>query len=191
MCIRDSFLNNDILIPKSGWLKKLVETIESNSRIAIVGCKLLYPNNLIQHAGCFLSKSFLSTLQVFYHRGRFESANKYSQIESVPAVTFATALAKKDLVGKLDESYKMGYFEDMDKCCEVRKNGLEIYYNGNVQLYHYESATLYKLPLKYWRKHQLNNCLLFRSRWLEWLTKDLKKNPQFYGWSETDLKKLI
>ena len=182
------FLNNDILIPKSGWLASLVKTIEDDSSIAIVGCKLLYPNNTIQHAGCILSKDFLTTLRVFDHRGRFEPSYKYSQIEPIPAVTFATALVRRNLVTKLDESYEMGYFEDMDKCCEVRKNGYQVYYNGQVELYHYESATLYKLPSQYWQAHQLKNCFLFRERWLKWLIEDLKKQPSFYGWTEAELK---
>ncbi|MHA1290685.1 MAG: glycosyltransferase family 2 protein, partial [Candidatus Thorarchaeota archaeon] len=159
--------------------------------IAIVGCKLLYPNDTIQHAGCHLFKDFLVSLNVFYHRGRFEPADRYSLVEEMPAVTFAAVLARRSLVGKLDESYEMGYYEDMDKCCEVRKNGYKVIYNGQVSLYHYESATLYKIPSQYWKKHQLNNCILFRSRWLEWLKDDVEKNPELYGWTKHDVERFL
>ena len=44
------FLNNDT-IPQPGWLKALIRYVEAHPKAAVVGSKLLYPNNTIQHAG--------------------------------------------------------------------------------------------------------------------------------------------
>ena len=44
------FLNNDTL-PQPGWLDALVDYAQTHPQAAVVGSKLLYPNNTIQHAG--------------------------------------------------------------------------------------------------------------------------------------------
>src|SRR5919112_210582 len=44
------FLNNDT-IPNAGWLDALVRYAESHPDAAVVGSKLLFPNDMIQHAG--------------------------------------------------------------------------------------------------------------------------------------------
>ena len=47
------FLNNDT-IPKSGWLSALMDEVTTHSDVSIVGSKLLYPDNTIQHAGVII-----------------------------------------------------------------------------------------------------------------------------------------
>ncbi|MEM5830514.1 MAG: glycosyltransferase family 2 protein [Candidatus Aenigmatarchaeota archaeon] len=133
-------LNNDTEIIERDWLKKLVETAESNKRIGIVGCKLLYPDRTIQHAG--IKITFLSE-----HIGRYESEDKYSEIRSVGAVTFACVLIKKEVfekIGLLDETFFAGH-EDLDFCHRARKNGFLVVYNGKTKLIHYESVTVKKI----------------------------------------------
>ncbi len=44
------FLNNDT-IPLPGWLDKLVIYADNNPAAAVVGTKMLFPDNTIQHAG--------------------------------------------------------------------------------------------------------------------------------------------
>jgi hypothetical protein len=47
------FLNNDIAMPESGWLKPLVR-FAVMPQIGVVGAKLLFPDRRIQHAGVVL-----------------------------------------------------------------------------------------------------------------------------------------
>jgi len=44
-------LNNDTKIIQKSWLRKMTEVAETDEKIGIVGCKLLYPDKRIQHAG--------------------------------------------------------------------------------------------------------------------------------------------
>uniref|UniRef100_A0A6M3XPT8 Putative glycosyltransferase n=1 Tax=viral metagenome TaxID=1070528 RepID=A0A6M3XPT8_9ZZZZ len=178
-------LNNDILIPGSNklWLRELKNIFKLDTKIAIVGPKLLYPNNLIQSAGSYLDKNtFSAPVFPFYHRGRFESKEKYSQIDELSCITFACILAKRELLGFLDEEYKIGTFEDNDKCMEIRSKGYKIYYNGKIELYHYEGATLYKKPRDLLSKLMNENYLIFQRRWIEQIKSDLKIDPKIYGW---------
>ncbi|MEI7463198.1 MAG: glycosyltransferase family 2 protein, partial [Candidatus Taylorbacteria bacterium] len=44
------FLNNDTVVTNN-WLDILVKELDGNNKLAIVGPKLLYPDDTIQHAG--------------------------------------------------------------------------------------------------------------------------------------------
>jgi GT2 family glycosyltransferase len=50
------FLNDDMEVINNDWLEALVEQAQ-RKEVGGVGCKLIYPNNTIQHAGVILDKS--------------------------------------------------------------------------------------------------------------------------------------
>jgi len=183
-------LNNDMIISNRGWLSKLIKHFKV-PKVGLVSCKLLYPNDTIQFAGGFLMKQAFSTLNCFYHRGRFEDRRNYSIIEKVPQITFAFVIARREEFKTLDTSYKVGTFEDNDKCMEYLKNDYDLIFDGTVELYHYETATQFKRPLQLWRKQQMENAMLFRTRWMKFIFNDLKKRPSFWGWSIDDLNNEI
>jgi len=178
------FINNDIIIPKKGWLKRLVEVLESDEKIAIVGCKLLYPNDTIQHAGTYLVKSFLdrnwSIPIVWEHIGRFDPSYKYCETREIGGVTFACVLCRKEYVGTLDEEYLIGMYEDNAKCCEVRSKGYKIFYCGDVYLYHYETATQFKRPKHILENQRVLNFKRFCEYWGDWLIEDYSRSPRLY-----------
>lgn len=168
-------LNNDVLIPRVGWLHAMVKTLFTED-VGIVGCKLLYPNELIQHAGVWFNEKLQS-----FHIGRFQSKEKYSTMREVPAVTFACALIKKELLRfGLDEGYWAGTFEDLDFCTQARSMGYKILYCPDATLYHYESATSLSLPSTFWHSITIRNATKFLNRWGSWLMQDMTFNPELY-----------
>src|SRR5258706_12240983 len=44
------FLNNDT-VPRPGWLEALVDYADTHPQASVIGSKLLYPDNTVQHAG--------------------------------------------------------------------------------------------------------------------------------------------
>ncbi len=131
-------LNNDIIIIDDLWLNKLSKVAESDSKIGIVGCKLVYPTRRIQHAG------IISANYAYANRGRGEvDRGQYDKIEEVNGVTFALVLIKTkvfDEVSYLDENFFMGY-EDIDFCLRAGKKGFRIIYDGEVKEIHLEGFT--------------------------------------------------
>ena len=111
-------LNNDVEIPTAGWLEQLSTVLESDTKIGIVGCKLLYPNGTIQHAGGIID------LRVPYHRGEGEKdTGQYDRVEFVDYVTGAALMIKSEVVqkiGLLDEGFSPLYFEDTDWCVRAQ-----------------------------------------------------------------------
>jgi len=181
-------LNNDIVIPKrKKWLETLLEHFE-DEKVGLVGCKLLYPNDTIQFAGGFLMKNAFSTLNCFYHRGRFQDKKLYSEVEEIPQLTFAFVLSRREIFGKLDEEYKIGTFEDNDKCMELLKQEYKIIYDGRIFLYHYETATQFKRDQRIFQEAMFRNSQIFRERWLPYIWKDLQIRPTFWGWNKKDLE---
>ena len=136
-------LNNDVEITTIGWLEELSNVLEFDSKIGIVGCKLLYPEGTIQHAGGIID------LRVPHHRG--EGANdtgQYDRVEFVDYVTGAVLLIKSDVIrsiGLLDEGFTPLYYEDTDWCVRARLNGYKVAYTPNPTLIHHCGSSSGKL----------------------------------------------
>ena len=134
------FLNNDT-IPKPGWLIPLVEEVEAHEHVAVVGSKLLYPNETIQHAGVVISRKYGTP----YHflLGAPSDLPTVNERKEYQAVTAACMLVRKEAfseVGGFDESYVNG-FEDVDFCLKITGAGKTIIYQPKSCLYHLESQT--------------------------------------------------
>lgn len=150
------FLNNDTL-PLKGWLDALVRYAEANEEAAVVGSKLLFPDNTIQHAGVAITEDrnprhiymgFPQDHPVVNKSGRF------------PIVTAACALFRRapfEEAGGFDDSFVNG-FEDVDLCLRLGELGYEVHYCHEAVLYHLEMATRDDRDLR-------QNLELYRRRW--------------------------
>ena len=161
------FLNNDT-IPLEGWLSTLVDEIEQHSEVAIVGSKLLYANDTIQHAGVVFSKNHLTPYHI-YNRlpAGFKAANVRQEFQ---AVTAACLLIPKDVfhsVSGYDEQYVNG-FEDVDLCLKIRESGRKVIYQPKSVLYHLEEQT----PGRKNPEAELNNGRLLMDRWADKIVVD-------------------
>lgn len=163
------FLNNDT-VPLRDWLDELLQAIESDNRIGIVGSKLLFPDNTIQHAGVAIANTpnRISPFHIFYKKpSNYSPANikRYLQV-----VTGACMLVKKDLfqeLGGFDETFINGY-EDVDFCLRAVEKGYKVLYNPKSVLYHYESVT----PGRF--DHVSHNEKRLREKWLGKIKYDIR-----------------
>ena len=157
------FLNNDT-IPKPGWLKSLVSEVDSHEDVAVVGSKLLYPNNTIQHAGVAFSR--YSQLPYHIFNGVPENWPEVNIRKEFQTVTAACMLVRKEVlekVGAFDEGFVNG-FEDVDLCLKIRQTGKKIVYQPESCLYHLESQS----PGR--KKHDDSNAIRLVTRWKhQWL----------------------
>ncbi len=131
------FFTNDVKVIEPEWITKLIAIAEQDKSIGIVGCKLLYPDGTIQHAGMEFWPDKL--------RGKGESGERYAEISQMDAITGAVFLIKRqvlELTGGFDEAFSPFYYEDLDLCFRARKLGYKIIFAGNVALVHDEGATI-------------------------------------------------
>jgi GT2 family glycosyltransferase len=136
-------LNNDVEITDPDWLQKLISVMESDSKTGIVGCKLLYPDDRIQHAGGVVA------LRVPYNRGEEqEDHGQYNKEEFVDFVTGAVLLIRSDVIrqiGLLDAGFSPLYCEDTDWCVRAKLYGYKIAYTPNPTLIHHCGSSSSKL----------------------------------------------
>ena len=133
-------LNNDT-IPQSGWLDCMVETIEKNPEVGVVGAKLLYPlNRLVQHAGVVFNNEGKP-----YHlyEGFPEEHPAVNKVREFRAVTGACMLIGAGLFrefGGFNEVFING-FEDLDLCFRIRESGYKVVYEPRSVVLHYAEQT--------------------------------------------------
>lgn len=138
------FLNNDIAIIEKEWLDVMVTLIQKEN-VGIVGNKLLYSNEHIQHAGVTLG-----IYEVAAHSFRHLQKDDVGYFgfpvleRNVSAVTGACLLTKREVFEKVEgfdeENLRVSY-NDVDYCLKVRKLGMQILYTPYSKLYHLESIS--------------------------------------------------
>lgn len=137
-------LNNDTKIISKGWLGAMLEHIQ-DPNCGIVGAKLIYEDNTIQHAGVIVG---ISGIAGHSHRHFPKATNGYyyrpSVTQNLTAVTGACLLTKRSIwneVNGLDEENFKIAFNDIDYCLKVRQKGYDVVYTPYAELYHYESKS--------------------------------------------------
>jgi len=158
------FLNNDTEIT-TNWISSLILCLSYEDNIGVVGCKLIYPDKSIQHAGV----AFNSVNVHHIYRNFNPSHPAVNRIREFQAVTGACMLVPRKLflsLGGFDESFING-FEDLDFCFRVRKNGFKVMYTPESVVIHHESKT----PGRH--DHHAHNARLFSNRWLPSVVHDL------------------
>ena len=136
-------LNNDIEITDNKWLETLTDVLDSDRQSGVVGCKLLYADGKIQHAGGVIN------LRGAYHRGeRDKDQGQYDKVEFVDYVTGAVLLIKAEVIrkiGLLDEGFRPLYCEDTDWCVRSRLYGYKVAYTPCPTLIHHCGSSAKKL----------------------------------------------
>jgi GT2 family glycosyltransferase len=166
-------LNDDVTVIDPGWLHALVEHAQ-RPEVGIVGAKLLYPDNTIQHAGVVLGP-FGGSVHVFKRLpgdepGFFDLPNV---VRNVSAVTFACAVIDRnvfEVIGDLDEVNLPVAFNDTDFCLRARAAGYEVLYTPHATLHHHESVT--KVVIAHPREIEF-----LRERWGHVIEHDPYYNP--------------
>lgn len=152
------FLNNDT-VPLAGWLGAMIKAQGYHPRVAIVGSKLLYPEDeTVQHAGVVFNPQGQP-----YHLFRHLPADHFAvnRMDEFQAVTAACLLIRREVFEELegfDEGYINGY-EDIDLCLRARQAGHKVVYTPKSVLYHYESLS----PGR--KAHEAQNYQRFQERW--------------------------
>lgn len=160
------FLNNDTVVT-TGWLDVLVGELDKNKNIAIVGPKLLYPDNTVQQAGIvFDEKKWPHHI----YKKESKDASYVNKKRQFQALTGACLMIRSDIFKKVngfDEIYING-LEDLDLCLKVGEQGLGILYCPESVVYHYESVTGGRSNC------DEKNVNIFYSRWKEKIKIDYK-----------------
>lgn len=137
-------LNNDIQVMDPGWLKEMVSCLSCEGT-GIVGAKLLYPNDTIQHAGVIVGIRKRASHWHLKQPALFAGPMKRLHVRNtLTCVTGAALLFTRDCfqtVGPWDEENFAVAFNDVDFCLRAYYAGIRIVWTPFACLYHHESAS--------------------------------------------------
>lgn len=138
-----ALLNNDLEVTAGDWLEAMVAEV-LRPEVGVVGCKLLYGNDTIQHAGVILGVGGVAGHAFKYlPRGYDGQMMRAHLLQNFSAVTAACCLVRREVfleVGGFDAENLKVAFNDVDFCLRVRECGYRNVYVP-VELYHHESRS--------------------------------------------------
>ena len=161
------FLNNDVALINPGTITEMLGYLKRPD-VGIVGARLLYEDNTVQHAGVVVGFGGIAGGAFI---GTHERENSYMHrmmcAQDYSAVTAACLMTKKELflaVGGFTEELAVA-FNDIDFCMKIRREGRLCVYAPYALLHHYESKSrgLEDTPEKVKRFN--NEIAVFASRW--------------------------
>ena len=137
------FLNNDTEVISPDWIEEMLGFCQRPDT-GIVGARLYFGNNTIQHAGTVIGIGGIAG-HMFTDMPRERSGymHKAAIIQDLSAVTAACMMVKRQVFEEVQgfEEQLSVAFNDVDFCLRVREKQYLVVYDPYVELYHYESKS--------------------------------------------------
>ncbi|HET6954186.1 MAG TPA: methyltransferase domain-containing protein, partial [Acidimicrobiales bacterium] len=133
-------LNSDTEVG-AGWLDALVETVERDPTVGIVGAKLLDPDGRLSEAGSIV---FSDAGAWNYGRGDDADRSRYAWLREVDYCSAACVLVRRQVweeVGGFSQAFTRGYWEDTDLAFAARSRGWKTVYQPRAVVTPHEGAT--------------------------------------------------
>jgi O-antigen biosynthesis protein len=173
-----ALLNNDVEVITGQWLKEMLSHA-LRVEVGVVGAKLYYSDDTIQHAGVVLGiHGIAGHVHRFLPRDHLGYCGRASLIQSFSAVTGACMVMRKSVyqeVHGMNEGLPVAC-NDIDLCLKVRQAGYRNIWTPYAELYHHESLSrgLDDTPEK--QARSAKEVAYMRQRW-----GDLIKNDPAYS----------
>lgn len=135
-----ALLNQDTEV-HPGWLTALVDAFR-DPKVGIAGCKALYPDGSIQHAGGYTYGPRAETEHIGRREpddGRFDAPCDADFVTGAALAISRAALAR---IGLLDQGFYPAYYEDTDWCYTARELGFRVVYVPTARLTHHETPNV-------------------------------------------------
>lgn len=165
-------LNNDIIFNDTTSINKMINIMEKDPSIGVVGARLLYTNtNKLQHAGVVFDNRTKAPLHFRLNEDTDLDSEKNRLFQVVTGAVLLTkaeyyrnAYTNSDGNNGMDQNYFWG-FDDVDLCLSIRYNlEKKVVYCGSTNIYHEDSKSLKKIPTN--RLFLPHNMRHLHSKWL-------------------------
>lgn len=168
-------LNNDTEVISPDWLEGFMEHVQ-RPEIGVAGCKLLYEDETIQHAGVVVGLGGVAA-HAFTREDRDGPGyfNYINLLNNYSALTAACIMVRRevyDRVNGFSEEFVVEY-NDVDFCLKVLEAGYRNLYIPHVELFHYESISRghpHATSESY--KRHVKEVNRFRKKWMKYVEHD-------------------
>ena len=164
-------LNNDVVFNDINSIKNLLNIINGDKHVGVVGAKLLYTGTTrLQHAGVVFDSKHKMPMHYRLNQAVDQTASKNRLFQVVTGAVlltkaeyFRNVFTNKSGMKGMDENYHWA-FDDVDLCLSIKHNmKKKIVYCGETNIFHEESASLKKVPTnKLFMPHNTN---YFLKKW--------------------------
>lgn len=182
------FLNNDTVILQSDWIERMLE-FAAQPDVGAVGCKLVFPNGRVQHAGVFLG---MGGVAGHFGQGMGRRAGGWLggalgpyETSAVTAACMMVERRKFEAVGGFDPENLPVDLNDVDLCLRLDALGWRTICDCRTVLAHLQSASrggALRLQSVYRKEREY-----FLARWSAAIRSDPFFNPNLSLY-DTDLK---
>ena len=150
--------------------------------VGVVGSKLYYPDDTIQHAGIIIGIGGIAGHAFLgMKRSRTGYLHKASLQMDYSAVTAACMMMKREVFDQVEgggfEERLTVAFNDVDLCLRVCQEGYLCVYDPHVEMYHYESKSRGLEDSKEKVRRFQTEIEYMRTRWIDLL----KKGDPYYN----------
>ncbi len=157
-------LNNDTVVTP-GWLRGLVGHLSASPEIGLLGP---VSNGVDNEARVFTRYTHPSEMADEILDITRTNMGEVFDLESLSFFCVMLPRRVYEEIGRLDEGYGFGYFEDDDYCRRVAAIGLRICCTSDVYVHHSQSAAFDKLGSRERRTLFEGNRARFEARWGPW-----------------------
>ena len=166
------FLNNDTQVMKD-WLRPLVNLIESDDNIGLVGVMLLYPDFTLQEAGGII---YPDATGCNYGRNDMPWHSQYNYVKDVDYISGAAIMLRRDTwetLGGFDTQFVPAYYEDTDLAFRIRNDlGMRVVYQPLSRVVHFEGKSNGTDLTSGQKQYQVVNAEKFYNKWKKVLAQD-------------------
>ena len=163
------FQNRDVKAISPDWVEELRANCQ-RKEVGVVGAKIYYPNNTIQHAGMILGLGGVAGNLFSGMPKEFSGyMHKASLQQNLSAVTGECMMVKRSAfeeVGGFTEGLS-GVLRDVDLCLKMREKGYLVVFDPYVEMIHYGAES----------KCVEEECQYMKERWGQLLQNDPMYNP--------------
>lgn len=134
-------LNNDTKVINPNFLYKIVEQMNKEPSVGIMGPKVSDPDGIVQETILFIPTLLNSIRESLFFKIHRKTKKNYDIAQFVEAVSGVCWLIRREViqtVGLLDEDYFM-YCEEQDYCYRAGKAGWKIMYYPVESIIHYKN----------------------------------------------------
>ncbi|MCZ2340793.1 MAG: glycosyltransferase family 2 protein [Bacteroidales bacterium] len=159
-------LNNDTEVLGRS-LDTAVEYLDQNDTVGMVGGRIVLLDGTLQEAGCAIRGDGWPLPIAREKPADDPNALFVRTVDYCSGAFLMIRRAAFEAVGRLDEVYSPGYFEDPDLALRLRRLGYSAVYHPGITILHYENATsqrLFSISELVQRNHAV-----FQARYADWL----------------------
>lgn len=165
-------LNNDTYVTP-GWVSGLVRHFQRNPNLGMLGP---VTNNIGNEARIEIRYDDMT--QMLDAAGSYTARHAGLRTPLRTAAFFCVMMPRRvyEKVGKLDEAFGIGMFEDDDYCRRVQQEGWDIACADDVFIHHHLSASFDQIKLERRKEMFEHNKAIYEAKWGPWVAHQYRGN---------------